>query len=288
MKITKKQLNKIKMIVCDLDGTLFNRKKEISSATITYLIKLQENGYTLVLATGRFFYELKPYIEQLQLEKYHGYVICCNGIEIYDLTHNKCRSFSFLEQIEINELLQLALYYRLNIRANFDHKYQMILNNWLYFLIPLIRIFTKRYPDLTFYKNTAVVPWNKLGKICLLSSPRKLKLFEAAAQTKFPGLYQYYYTNPYCVEVVKAEVNKCYAVKYLCQLNNLNLENVLAFGDSGNDEELLNNAGIGIIMKNGLSSLKKKATYLTFKNNRHEGVLNMLEYLFDDLIKDKN
>ena len=41
--------------------------KEISSATITYLIKLQENGYTLVLATGRF-YELKPYIEQLQLE----------------------------------------------------------------------------------------------------------------------------------------------------------------------------------------------------------------------------
>ncbi len=152
MKITKKQLNKIKMIVCDLDGTLFNHKKEISSATITYLIKLQENGYTLVLATGRFFYELKPYIEQLQLEKYHGYVICCNGIEIYDLTHNKCRSFSFLEQIEINELLQLALYYRLNIRANFDHKYQMILNNWLYFLIPLIRIFTKRYPDLTFIK----------------------------------------------------------------------------------------------------------------------------------------
>ena len=86
MKITKKQLNKIKMIVCDLDGTLFNHKKEISSATITYLIKLQENGYTLVLATGRFFYELKPYIEQLQLEKYHGYVICCNGIEIYDHT----------------------------------------------------------------------------------------------------------------------------------------------------------------------------------------------------------
>ena len=64
MKITKKQLNKIKMIVCDLDGTLFNHKKEISSATITYLIKLQENGYTLVLATGRFFYELKPYIEK--------------------------------------------------------------------------------------------------------------------------------------------------------------------------------------------------------------------------------
>ena len=96
MKITKKQLNKIKMIVCDLDGTQFNHKKEISSATNTYLIKLQENGYTLVLATGRFFYELKPYIEQLQLEKYHGYVICCNGIEIYDLTHNKCRSFSFL------------------------------------------------------------------------------------------------------------------------------------------------------------------------------------------------
>ena len=33
--------------------------------------------------------------------------------------------------------------------------------------------------------------------------------------------------------------------------------------DANNDEELLNNAGIGIIMKNGLSSLKKKS-YLSY------------------------
>lgn len=43
---------KYKLIVLDLDGTLTNSKKEISSRNRETLIRIQEQGIRLVLASG--------------------------------------------------------------------------------------------------------------------------------------------------------------------------------------------------------------------------------------------
>ena len=83
LSIEKQQISKIKVIVCDLDGTLLNHRKQITEATAQYLIQLQEAGYRLVLASGRFYYELTGYIEQLKMKKFDGYAICANGLEIH-------------------------------------------------------------------------------------------------------------------------------------------------------------------------------------------------------------
>lgn len=276
------QISKIKIIVCDLDGTLLNRHKQISIKTINYLIKLQQNGYILVLATGRFFYELNPYIKQLKMEKYHGYVICCNGQEIHELSNQQIKFFDALNNDEVSNLITLALEHKINIRANYNNSYQMIVNPWIYRILPLIKLFTKRYPDLRFYPHNCQVNWKKLGKLTLLSSPQKLAKFETYAKNNYPG--QYYYTHRFCIELVKNSVNKCDAVKYICLKNGLTLANVLAFGDSGNDKKLLEHAGIGITMKNCFKPLKQEARYISFKSNHQEGVLNMLEYIFSNIL----
>lgn len=278
------QISKIKIIVCDLDGTLLDRHKRISINTINYLIKLQQNGYILVLATGRFFYELKPYIKQLEMEKYHSYVICCNGREIHDLSNQQVKFFDALNNDEVSNLITLALDHKINIRANYNNSYQMIVNPWIYRIVPLIKLFTRRYPDLRFYPHNYQVPWNKLGKLALLSSPQKLVKFETHVKNNYPGQYQYYYTHRFCIELVKNSVNKYDAVKYICLKKNLTLANVLAFGDSGNDKKLLEHAGIGITMKNGFKPLKQEARYISFKSNHQEGVLNMLEYIFSNTL----
>lgn len=44
---------KYKLLVLDLDGTLTNSKKEITPYTRDTLIKAQEQGLHLVLASGR-------------------------------------------------------------------------------------------------------------------------------------------------------------------------------------------------------------------------------------------
>ena len=47
---------KYKLIVLDLDGTLTNSKKEISSRNRETLIRIQEQGIRLVLASVRRIY----------------------------------------------------------------------------------------------------------------------------------------------------------------------------------------------------------------------------------------
>ena len=52
---------KYKLIVLDLDGTLTNSKKEISSRNRETLIRIQEQGIRLVLASGRPTYGIVPH-----------------------------------------------------------------------------------------------------------------------------------------------------------------------------------------------------------------------------------
>ncbi|MGE5670795.1 MAG: HAD-IIB family hydrolase, partial [Fibrobacterota bacterium] len=70
---------KYKLLVLDLDGTLTNSKKQISARTKSTLIKAQERGITIVLASGRPTYGIVPLAEELQLAKFGGYILSYNG-----------------------------------------------------------------------------------------------------------------------------------------------------------------------------------------------------------------
>ena len=65
-------MSEYKMIVLDLDGTLTNRNKEITPKTKETLMKAQEQGTIVVLASGRPTYGVMPVADDLQLEDYGG------------------------------------------------------------------------------------------------------------------------------------------------------------------------------------------------------------------------
>ena len=67
---------KYKLIVLDLDGTLTNSKKEISSRNRETLIRIQEQGIRLVLASGRPTYGIVPLANEL-------YFICLFKLLFY-------------------------------------------------------------------------------------------------------------------------------------------------------------------------------------------------------------
>ena len=51
---------KYKLLVLDVDGTLLNSEKEISKRTLAALLKVQQMGVRIVLASGRPTYGLMP------------------------------------------------------------------------------------------------------------------------------------------------------------------------------------------------------------------------------------
>ena len=71
-----------RLLVLDLDGSLTNSKKEISPRNLRTLLRLQQSGVRLVLASGRPTYGIAPLAEQLQMKEHNGYILSYNGGEI--------------------------------------------------------------------------------------------------------------------------------------------------------------------------------------------------------------
>ena len=72
------------MIVLDLDGTLTNEKKEVTPHTFRALMKAQEAGVKVVLASGRPTYGIVPLATQLRLKEFGGYILAYNGGRVID------------------------------------------------------------------------------------------------------------------------------------------------------------------------------------------------------------
>ena len=61
---------KYKLLVLDVDGTLLNNQKEISPRTLAALLKVQQMGVHIVLASGRPTNGVMPIAEKLELNHY--------------------------------------------------------------------------------------------------------------------------------------------------------------------------------------------------------------------------
>lgn len=75
----------IKLIATDMDGTLLNAAHEISQPNIDAIKYAQEQGITVVIATGRAFYEAQAPVADTDLTVPY---ICLNGAEVRDETFN--------------------------------------------------------------------------------------------------------------------------------------------------------------------------------------------------------
>ena len=73
---------KYKLIVLDLDGTLTNSKKVITARNREALIRVQEQGIRLVLASGRPTYGIVPLANELRMNEFGGFILSYNGGEI--------------------------------------------------------------------------------------------------------------------------------------------------------------------------------------------------------------
>ncbi|MQS98194.1 Cof-type HAD-IIB family hydrolase [Companilactobacillus halodurans] len=81
------------------------------------------------------------------------------------------------------------------------------------------------------------------------------------------------------IDVIRADVNKSTGLQYLSEKLNIQPSEMCAFGDGGNDLEMLRYVGRGVAMENGSPIVKQTAQYQTINNNQ-QGVLHHLEELF--------
>ena len=82
---------------------------------------------------------------------------------------------------------------------------------------------------------------------------------------------EYYYS-----EITNGNVNKWEAIENLINVLGIKKEEVIAIGDNVNDIEMIQNAGLGVIMDNADPNIKNVANMVT-KSNDDNGVASIIE-----------
>lgn len=88
------------------------------------------------------------------------------------------------------------------------------------------------------------------------------------------------YSSPIYLEATVKGVDKSSAIRDFCRAENIDLNQVIAFGDNGNDITMLRAAGLGVAMGNGIPEAKEAADVVTTSHN-DEGIARVLRQYFD-------
>lgn len=282
----------IKLIVSDIDNTLISNQGHLSSYTINAFLGYQKQGYRVMLATGRFLHEAQNIIDTLKLQEFHGFVACCNGSQVIDLANHTTHTFDMIEIEEAALLMTIAQQYHLTLYIQLDEKYHLQIHPRMNTIAKLARMSAKLIRPISSHRirpyvnrlietnvttQCSSIVDQKLYKICFLGSAKHLEAYRKAIHEQYPNKYNFFDVTKFSMEIVRRNVSKGNAVQYVCDQLHITMDQVIAFGDSGNDESMLERVGIGVTMKNGYGPTLRKATIVSAYTNHEDGVARTLK-----------
>lgn len=86
----------IRLIVSDMDGTLFNSNQEISPYNLAAIQNARKNGVQFMIATGRSMETMQPTLDKYELQ---CSLILMNGAEVRDENHNVISTMNIDEKV---------------------------------------------------------------------------------------------------------------------------------------------------------------------------------------------
>lgn len=272
----------VKIVVFDLDGTLYDSHKHIDKDTVHKIIELEQKGIVVGIVTGRFYEELDEVIEKLKLREYNGFVASSNGLEIHDFLDGKIKCFTRLSKDEVKELIEEAKKHHMISYVWQNGRYSMFDISFMNGLkklasvIPFNVHYIRALRETEFEKSISLEV-TLYDKVCFAGLPI-LKLKKSILK-QHPE-YRFYDVGRLGTELCKKDVGKLEAIQFICRKKNTSIDCVMAFGDNGNDVNLLASCGYGVAMRNGSAQAKKAAKYISDYTNNEQGVLRFINSFF--------
>jgi len=260
-----------KMIVLDLDGTLMSSKNEILPETKAALIKAQERGVKVVLASGRPTFGMMKAAKELRLDEFGGFTLSYNGGRIICAqTGDRIHDTSLTPEIA-HEIYDLAREFGVNIMAyEEDHIVTMDDDEWIQKESYINNMPLKRVEDFK-----AAVDFTTVKCLCT-GSPEILGDIEKKFQERLGDRLSIMRSMPFFLEVMPQNINKAYSLNKLCEHLGIDKSEVMACGDGYNDLPLIEFAGMGVAMSNAVEEVKARANFIT-KSNDENGILFAME-----------
>lgn len=269
----------VKLLALDMDGTtLMNDHYTVSKRNQQAIKQAIAQGIEFVPATGRTITHLPKDILNL---KNWRYAITSNGAFVYDRQQDKVIYSDFLDihlvlQM-IRELKKLELFFEVYINGTSFIEKHYLEHAKKYHITEQSRLFLQEKCnqiedifDFLLKENIHV------EKIFVPYIPDKVHSQVTQMFLQFPvALTSSVDTN---IEVNNQTANKGEALKYLAKQLQIIPDEIMAIGDSNNDYEMLEYAGISVAMENANEKVKKIAKFQTLSNEQ-DGVAHIIETL---------
>ncbi|MCR5397458.1 MAG: Cof-type HAD-IIB family hydrolase [Lachnospiraceae bacterium] len=255
-----------KIVFFDIDGTLWDENNRIPQSTKEAIKKLRENGHLAFINTGRSrSFVRNPKLFHLGFDgivsgcgtrvEYDGNVIFYYKLDtkLAERTINKVREFDFRPILEGVDYLYMdevdfpvGDFYGDKLREEMGKDLLSIEDTW--------------------------GEW-EISKLSCATPPEQIENCYEAVKDDFDFMVH----SPTVVEMVPKGFHKGVGIKKVCELLGVPEENTFAIGDSINDLEMLEAAGVSICMGNGTDNAKEAADYVT-TDLFDDGIKNALEH----------
>lgn len=265
-------MNDTKVLVLDIDGTLTNSEKEITPNTKKAIIDIQERGHLVILASGRPTHGMNDLAEQLQLEKYGGYLLSFNGGRIINCKsgnivfqktlppHIIPNIFRYAEKNDCGMITYLGNHIVLGTRMDEYIALESKING-----MEIQKV--DRFIDFVDFD---------VNKCLLTAVPEKAEKCEIELREKYGDILSIYRSEPFFIEIMPKNVDKATSLdKMLCTVG-LTRENTICCGDGFNDMTMIQYAGVGVAMENAQKSVKEAADFIT-KSNNEDGIVTVID-----------
>ena len=278
----------IKAILLDIDGTLTNDQKVITPRTREALLKCQEKGVVLVLASGRTANGLSTYAADLDLAHHGGVLVCYNGAKSLNCETGQV----YFEQSMTVEQGKRVLEHmkKFDVAPVIDHGEYMYVNDCFFTIerdgkpwyIIEYEGHSNNYKLCEKRDLAAYADW-RINKILNAGQPEYLQQVAKEMAAPFEGELSAMFTAPWYFEFTPLGVDKVRALKDTFEVLGINQDEVMSFGDAQNDLTMIKWAKVGVAMGNAVDEVKAEADYVTTDNNS-DGIADALEHLVPELL----
>ena len=278
----------IKVIILDVDGTLYSSEKKILPKTKQALLKAQTLGIKVIVASGRPTSGLAKIKEELQLHKHHGLLVSYNGSKITDCESNE-ELFNQPLSVEEGQAV-LRHMKKFDVIPMVDKGRYMNVENVYNNLITvdgvqknIVEIEARagefllcEQPDLETFLDYEV------NKILTAATPAYLDSILAELEAPFKDRLNCVKTADFYFEFTAKGIDKANALNTVLAPMGYTPDQMIAFGDGMNDHSMLDYVGTGVAMGNAVEPVKAIAQHVTDSNN-DEGIANALYHFIPEL-----
>lgn len=273
---------RFRIVALDVDGTLTNSKGEITERTRRAVRRVAERGALIVIVTGRRFCSAKPIVEGLGVDL----MIAAHNGALLKKLDGELVTGCFLEpgpaRRAVSALKRLGaepIAYR--GKGDFAEIFvEPPKDEWLVDYIERNKEHARIVPSLEEAINQEVL--EVLAVVRREQSELTVRLLEKSLGGSAKVLKQIPQGDDRAfIEVAHRDCGKDYPLRYLCRKLGIDRGEVIAFGDNYNDREMLEFAGLGVVMGNAHEDLKEDR-FLIAPSNDEDGVAQVLERLMEE------